>query len=102
MAVTVVKKIEDFLALLDKMKENVSLLVAYGKGSGEPILISPGSGYQLGESGTAPVPVVALKQMLEGKEFVEMKTTTIFRAFKNPECQQILLPNGDYVCVRIS
>lgn len=99
MTVKVVETSEAFLNELKEMGKDVSFLVAYGKGSAEPILIAPGAECVFGGKGVGPLPVAMVLGLLKDKDLLEIKATTVCRAYRNPECQQIQTASGEWVCV---
>jgi hypothetical protein len=101
MTVKVVETSQAFLEELTKMGKEVSFLVAYGKGSAEPILIGPGATCVFGGKGVGPLPVEMVIELLKDKDFLEVKATTVCRAYRNPECQQIQTTSGEWVCVKV-
>lgn len=93
---TIVKTSAQFFEELNEVKEKVSFLVAYSKETAEPMLISPGDGCTFSASGPGEIPVEMLLKSLKDKEFLNVKTTTICHAYRNPKCQ-LMTASGDYV-----
>ncbi len=99
MVVKVAKTSEEFLYQVKEMGEEVMMLVAYKKGSAEPAMVGPGAGGSLGVTGEGPIAIEAAKKLVEDKDYIEIKTATVIRAWRNPECVQIQLPSGEWVCI---
>lgn len=98
MTASVLKSLTAFISELEKRKGEVSIVVAYSKASAEPILIAPGYESNVTGEGKEPIQAGIVEESLEGKDYVEIKNTTIFHAYKNPRCQ-ILTASGQWVRV---
>ena len=95
MTASVLKSLTEFISELQKRQGEVSIVVAYSKASAEPILIAPGYESKVTGEGIEPIEARIVLESLEGKDYVAIKNTTIFHAYKNPRCQ-ILTASGQW------
>ncbi len=98
MTASILKSLTAFITELQKRQGEVSIVVAYSKASAEPILIAPGYESEVTGEGIEPTEARIYNESLEGKDYVAIKNTTIFHAYKNPRCQ-ILTASGQWVRV---
>ena len=99
MAVKVAKTSEEFMNQVKEMGKDAMMLVAYKKDSAEPAIVGPGAGGSFGGTGQGPLSIEAAKKLVEDKDYIEIKTLSVIRAWRNPTCIQIQLPSGEWICI---
>lgn len=90
--------VDEICKELKKVEQDISFVVAYSKTNAEPLLVLVGPGCTERDIGKGRIELQKIREEVFGKEYAEIKCTTLMHTYSSPGCQ-ILTASGNYKCI---